>query len=172
MTQLPAPTALNLGQRGAAGDAVQYLTFTVDDEVFAIDIGHVREIIQHNAMTVVPLMPPFVRGVINLRGAVVPVIDLQARFGRARAQLGKKTSIIILDVNADGEHVALGLLVDAVRAVVDLPPACIEPTPQFGTSIAREFIRALGKVGDEFIVILEPERALNMNDMVSLAVAN
>lgn len=157
------------GRQHTHEDTLQYLTFSLGDEVFAMDIRSVREIIQHGAMTVVPLMPEFVRGIINLRGAVVPVIDLQSRFGRARAQVGKKTCVIIFDVGPDGDRVELGLLVDAVSEVIDIAAAQIEPPPQFGTSIAREFIRGLGKVGSEFIVILEPERALNIDDMVALA---
>lgn len=93
---------------------LQYLTFSLGDEVFAMDIRTVREIIQHAAMTVVPLMPNFVRGVINLRGAVVPVIDLQSRFGRAAAVLGKKTCIVIFDASTEGEKMELGLMVDSV----------------------------------------------------------
>jgi purine-binding chemotaxis protein CheW len=152
-------------------DALQYLTFSLGDEVFAMDIRSVREIIQHGPMTVVPLMPEFVRGIINLRGAVVPVIDLQSRFGRAPAQVGKKTCIIIFDVGSEGDKVELGLMVDAVSEVIDIPLSHIEPPPQFGTTIQREFIRGLGKVNSEFIVILEPERALNIDDMIALAEA-
>ncbi|BCO29386.1 chemotaxis protein CheW [Rhodoferax lithotrophicus] len=156
-------------QYSAREDALQYLTFSLGDEVFAMDIRIVREIIQHGAMTVVPLMPEFVRGVINLRGAVVPVIDLQSRFGRGAARVGKKTCVIIFDVGPEGDRVELGLMVDAVSEVIDIAASQIEPPPQFGTSIAREFIRGLGKVGSEFIVILEPDRALNVDDMVALA---
>ena len=148
---------------------LQYLTFTLGDEVFAMDIRTVREIIQHGAMTAVPLMPNFVRGVINLRGAVVPVIDLQARFGRAQTLVGKKTCIVIFDASCDGEKLELGLMVDAVSEVIDISASQIELPPQFGTSIQREFIRGLGKVGGEFIVILEPERALNIDDMALIA---
>lgn len=167
---LTAASSLSPDGRGASKeDALQYLTFTLGDEVFAMDIRSVREIIQHGAMTVVPLMPEFVRGIINLRGAVVPVIDLQSRFGRPRAQVGKKTCVIIFDVGPEGDRVELGLLVDAVSEVIDIAASQIEPPPQFGTSIQREFIRGLGKVGAEFIVILEPERALNVDDMVALA---
>jgi purine-binding chemotaxis protein CheW len=114
-------------------------------------------------------MPEFVRGIINLRGAVVPVIDLQSRFGRAPAQVGKKTCVIIFDVGPEGDKVELGLMVDAVSEVIDIPVSQIEPPPQFGTTIQREFIHGLGKVGSEFIVILEPERALNIDDMIALA---
>jgi len=158
-------------QRSLQEDALQYLTFSLGDEVFAIDIRSVREIIQHGSMTVVPLMPEFVRGIINLRGAVVPVIDLQSRFGRPKAEFGKKTCVIIFDVGPEGDKVELGLLVDAVSEVIDIAPSAIEPPPQFGTTIQREFIRGLGKVGSEFIVILEPERALNIDEMVALTEA-
>ena len=151
------------------GPALQYLTFMLGEEVFAMDIRCVREIIQHGQMTMVPLMPDFVRGVINLRGSVVPVIDLQARFGRACAQVGKKTCIIIFDASLAGEKVELGLLVDAVSEVVDIANAHVEAPPQFGTSIPREFVHGMGKLGSDFIVILAPERALDINDMAALA---
>jgi purine-binding chemotaxis protein CheW len=147
----------------------QYLTFTLGDEVFAMDIRTVREIIQHASMTTVPLMPAFLRGVINLRGAVVPVIDLQARLGRACTTIGKKTCVVIFDASTDTEKVELGLLVDAVSEVIDIAPSDIEEPPQFGATIQREFIRGMGKVKGEFIIILEPERALDINEMALLA---
>ncbi len=160
----PAPT----GQVDH-GPALQYLTFALGDEVFAMDIRCVREIIQHSNMTMVPLMPEFVRGVINLRGSVVPVIDLQSRFGRARAQVGKKTCIIIFDATLADEKVELGLLVDSVSEVIDIAQAHVEPPPQFGTSIRRDFVHGIGRVGQDFIVILAPERALDINEMAALA---
>ena len=156
--------------RLAQADVVsQYLTFSLGDEVFAMDICCVREIIQYGRMTMVPLMPEFVRGVINLRGAVLPVIDLQSRFGRGRAQLGNKTCIVIFDATLADEKVELGLLVDSVSEVVDIAQADVEPPPQFGTSIRRDFVRGIGKVGAAFIVILAPERALDVNEMATLA---
>ena len=151
------------------GPAMQYLTYSLGHEVFAMDIGAVREIIQYGAMTAVPLMPEFVRGVINLRGQVVPVIDLQSRLGRTKAQVGKKTCIILFDASTNGDKVELGLLVDAVSEVIEIPNAHIESAPQFGASIRREFIRGMGKVDGEFIVILEPDRALDVEEMASLA---
>jgi purine-binding chemotaxis protein CheW len=149
--------------------AQQYLSFSLGEGVFAIDIRMVREIIQYGAMTAVPLMPSFIRGVINLRGAVVPVIDLQVRFGRAPAVVGNKTCVIIFDIEREGEKVELGLMVDAVSEVIEIAPSEIEPPPQFGASIRRDFIRGMGKVDGEFIVILEPERALNIEDMAQIA---
>jgi purine-binding chemotaxis protein CheW len=154
---------------GVGGQAMQYLTFSLSEEVFAIDIRTVREIIQYGAITVVPLMPDFVRGVINLRGAVVPVIDLQVRFARGRSTIGKKTCIVIFDSVVSGEKVELGLLVDAVSEVIDIPRDRIEPPPQFGSSIQREFISGMGKVDGNFVVILEPDRALNIEEMAMLA---
>lgn len=148
--------------------AAQFLTFTLGEEVFAMDIRTVREIIQVGPMTTVPLMPGFVRGVINLRGAVVPVIDLQARFGRPAAEVGKKTCIVIFDSLRHDERVELGLLVDAVSEVIDIAPAEIEPPPNFGTAVRRDFIRGMGKVDHRFVIILEPDKAFDVNEMAEL----
>ena len=156
---LDAPSATRTGQ---------YLTFWLGDEAFALDIRNVREIIQHGPMTSVPLMPAFVRGVINLRGAVVPVIDLNARFGREPAQVGKKTCVVIFDALRDGERTELGLMVDAVSEVVDLADDAIEPPPNFGTSVRRDFIHGLGKLGERFVILLEPDKAFDVEEMAQL----
>ncbi|TXC65142.1 chemotaxis protein CheW [Piscinibacter aquaticus] len=147
---------------------MQALTFQLGEEVFALDIRSVREIIQHGSMTGVPLMPAFVRGVINLRGAVVPVIDLNARFGRTPAQVGKKTCVVIFDAERDGERTELGLMVDAVSEVVDLPADAIEPAPSFGTAVGREFIRGIGKLDGRFLILLDPDRAFDIDEMAQL----
>ena len=149
----------------------QYLTFHLAAEVFAIDIRSVREIIQYGAMTTVPLMPSFVRGVINLRGAVVPVIDLHARFGRPAATVGKKSCIVIFDAMRNGERAELGLLVDAVSEVIKIAADQIEPPPDFGTAVRRDFIRGIGKVGKRFVILLDPDRALDMQEMADLCEA-
>lgn len=143
--------------------SAQYLTFALGDEIFAMDIRTVREIIQHVAMTVVPMAPAFIRGVINLRGAVVPVIDLQLRLGRARTVAGSKTCVVICDASQDGEKIELGLMVDSVSEVIDMASKDIAPPPPFGTSIEHDFIHGLGKVNGEFIVILDPGRALDVD---------
>jgi purine-binding chemotaxis protein CheW len=153
---------------GADDPSAQYLTFTLGEEVFAMDIRTVREIIQYGPMTPVPLMPAFVRGVINLRGAVVPVIDLKARFGQPAASVGKKSCIVIFDAVRQGERVELGLLVDAVSEVIDIPPSQIEPPPNFGTAVRRDFIRGMGKVASRFVIILEPDKALDVEEMAAL----
>lgn len=161
--------ATHAGHPVAAEDAAaQFLTFSLGDEVFAMDIRTVREIIQVGPMTTVPLMPDFVRGVINLRGAVVPVIDLHARFGRPAAQVGKKTCIVIFDSMRDGERVELGLLVDAVSEVIEIAGDQIEPPPQFGTTVRRDFIKGMGKVASRFVILLEPDRAFDVGEMAQL----
>lgn len=156
------------GSEAARHEAAQFLTFSLDDEVFAMDIRNVREIIQYGTMTRVPLMPAFVRGVMNLRGAVVPVIDLQARFGRPGAEVGKKTCVVIFDAHRSGERVELGLMVDAVSEVVEIPADRIEPAPQFGASVRRDFIAGMGRLGERFVVLLDPERALDVEEMAQL----
>lgn len=155
--------------KAAGGDApAQYLTFMLGEEVFSMDIRTVREIIQYGPLTTVPLMPGFVRGVINLRGAVVPVIDLQARFGRPAANVSKKSCIVIFDALREGERVELGLLVDAVSEVIEIAADQIEPPPNFGTAVRRDFIQGMGKVGSRFVIILEPDKAFDVDDMARL----
>jgi len=160
--------AQRAGEGPVAGGSAQYLTFLVDDDVFAMDIRTVREIIQFGPTTAVPLMPEFVRGVINLRGSVVPVIDLHARFGRAAATITKKTCIVIFDAQRGDERVELGLLVDAVSEVVEIAGAAIEAPPNFGAAIRRDFIRGIGKLAGRFVLVLEPDKALDVDDMAQL----
>jgi purine-binding chemotaxis protein CheW len=154
--------------RGDGEACAQYLTFALGEEVFAMDIRTVREIIQYGPMTTVPLMPDFVRGVINLRGAVVPVIDLHARFGRPAAKVGQKTCIVIFDTVRDEERVVLGLLVDSVSEVVEIPAEHIEPPPNFGIAVRRDFIQGIGKLASRFVIILEPDKAFDVDEMAQL----
>ena len=164
-------TASTSAATGDTAAGQQFLTFLLGKEVFAMDIRTVREIIQYGALTSVPLMPDFVRGVINLRGAVVPVIDLHARFGRPVAEIGKKTCIVIFDAMREGERTELGLLVDAVSEVVDIPAGQIEPPPSFGTAVRRDFIQGMGKLGERFVIILAPDKAFDVDDMARLCEA-
>jgi purine-binding chemotaxis protein CheW len=163
-------TQTKASQAQAAGGTppAQFLTFWLGDEVLGMDIRTVREIIQCGPMATVPLMPDFLRGVINLRGAVVPVIDLNARFGRPPARVGKKSCIVIFDATRHGERTELGLLVDAVSEVIKIASDQIEPPPDFGTTVRRDFIRGIGKVGQRFVILLEPDRALDVQEMAEL----
>lgn len=146
----------------------QFLTFWLGDEVLGMDIRTVREIIQCGPMATVPLMPTFLRGIINLRGSVVPVIDLNARFGRPASEVSKKSCIVIFDTKRGGERAELGLLVDAVSEVLKISPDQIEAPPDFGTSMRRDFIMGIGKVGKRFVILLEPDRALDVQEMAAL----
>ncbi len=156
------------GQAATGTPPAQFLTFWLGEEVLGMDIRTVREIIQCGPMATVPLMPEFLRGVINLRGAVVPVIDLNARFGRPAAKVGKKSCIVIFDAMRHGERTELGLLVDAVSEVIKIAAEQIEPPPDFGTTVRRDFIRGIGKVGQRFVILLEPDRALDVQEMAEL----
>ena len=151
--------------------SAQYLTFMLGAEVFGVDIRSVREIIQYGTMTAVPLMPDFVRGVINLRGAVVPVIDLHARFGRPPSVISAMTCVVIFDAVREGERVELGLLVDAVSEVIEITPAQTEPAPNFGSAVRRDFIQGMGKVGPRFVILLAPDKAFDLDEMALLCEA-
>lgn len=137
--------------------------------MFAVGILNVREIIEYGALTTVPMMPPLIRGVINLRGRVVPVIDLAARFGGKPSVVGKRTGIVIVELVAGDGRRELGIIVDAVSEVLDMPASEIEPPPSFGSSIRTEFIAGMGKVNHKFVIILRIDHALSSDDLAALA---
>ena len=146
----------------------QYLTFWLGAELFAVGILGIKEILQFGQLTTVPLMPAHIRGVINLRGAVVPVIDLQARFGRGAAQAGKRTCIVIIEVVHEGERHDMGIMVDAVSAVIDIGPGQIEPVPAFGASVRNDFIAGMGKLDDRFVIILDVARTFSFGELSAI----
>jgi purine-binding chemotaxis protein CheW len=149
----------------AGPTTAQYLTFVLDGEVFAIGILAIKEIIEFHTLTVVPMMPKSIRGVINLRGAVVPVIDLAVRFGRKPAEVTKRTCIVIVELELDGERRVLGVIVDAVNQVLDILSSEIEPPPAFGSKIRTDFIHGLGKIGGKFVILLDLHPVLSMDEM-------
>jgi purine-binding chemotaxis protein CheW len=150
--------------------STQYLTFMLGAEMFAIGILHIKEIIEYGTLTAVPMMPGFVRGVINLRGAVVPVIDLATRFGGAASEITRRSCIVIVELlTADGETRVLGAVVDAVSAVLEIDGADIEPAPSFGTRIRTDFIGGMAKVNGRFVILLDVGRVLSMDEMAVLA---
>lgn len=146
----------------------QYLTFMLSGETYAISILRIKEIIQYGQLTEVPRMPDFIRGVINLRGAVVPVIDLSARFGKSPTAIGRRNCIIIIEVAVGDEIQSVGVMVDAVNAVLDIPASEIEPAPTFGTHIRADFIAGMGKIDGKFVIILNIQHVLSMDDMEAL----
>ncbi|AVR98087.1 chemotaxis protein CheW [Pseudoduganella armeniaca] len=155
-------------QVSASGDSAQYLTFMLGGEAFAIGIMAVKEIIEFSGITEVPMMPDCIRGVINLRGAVVPVMDLAARFGRPLAVPGKRTCIVIVETESDGERQVTGVVVDAVSAVLDIAASEIEPAPSFGTRIRGDFIAGMGKLNGKFVILLNVDHVLALDALATL----
>ena len=147
----------------------QYLTFMLGGEMFSIGILCIKEIIEYAGLTEVPMMPACIRGVINLRGAVVPVMDLSARFGKSTTAVTKRTCIVIVEVtNDDQESQVMGVVVDAVNAVLEIPSSEIEPAPAFGAKIRTDFIEGLGKVNGKFVILLNVNRVLSVEDISTL----
>lgn len=152
-----------------AGEAGQlYLAFRLAGEIYAIDILRIREIIEYSLPTSVPMMPESVRGVINLRGAVVPVIDLAVRFGREATGVGKRTCFVIVEVEHGGTQHVLGLMVDGVNAVMEIGADRIEPAPTFGMDIDARFIDGMARVDGRFVIILDVARALSIAEMAAI----
>jgi purine-binding chemotaxis protein CheW len=151
-------------------EPAQYLTFMLAQEQFAIGILGIKEIIEYQGVTEVPMMPACVRGVINLRGAVVPVVDLLARFGRPSSAVTKRTCVVIVEAACGvEERQVMGLLVDAVNEVLDISTADIEPPPAFGARVRSDFIHGVGKVRGKFVLLLDVDRALSIDEIASLA---
>lgn len=165
---------LKLNKRTTQAPAIveqrnQFLAFTLGKESFAIDIRFIKEIIQYGSLTEVPLMPPFIRGVINLRGSVVPVIDLSVRFDKGTTDITRHTCIVILEVQNGEEIVVLGAVVDHVNEVLELAASDIEAAPAFGSDLRSEFINGVGKVGGQFIIILDVNHVLSIDELACLA---
>ena len=149
----------------------QYLTFILDSEVYALDIKQVREVLDFSDITKVPRMPDFMRGVINLRGGVVPVVDLRMKFGLGRTEKTVDTCIIIIEVILEGERALMGALADSVQEVLDLDHNQIEPPPKIGTRLKTDFIRGMGKKNDRFIIILEIDRIFSSDELSKISQA-
>ena len=163
-----ARQALPVQHDRQAAKGQQYLTFTVTGELFGVAIVSIKEIIEYRSTTGVPMMPEFMRGIINLRGRVVPVIDLAVRFGRPRSEVTPRSCIVIIEAQQHGEQHDLGIVVDAVSAVTDIADADIEPAPSFGAKLRREFITGMGKIGEKFVILLDVGKVLSIEELSSL----
>lgn len=148
--------------------ARQYLAFGLGGESFALPLEHVREIIEFDQLTSIPLMPPFLRGVLNLRGAVVPVIDLQSRFGRGETVISRRTCVVIVEVKQDESTQLLGALVDAVNEVLSADPSQVERRPAFGTGLRADFVDGILNLDHRFIVTLDIDHVLSVEEMAEL----
>lgn len=149
-------------------ETTQFLTFKLADEVFALDISKVREVLDFTTVTKVPRTPEFMRGVINLRGSVVPVVDLRLKFGMIMTENTVNTCIIIVEVTVDGETTVLGALADSVQEVLDLDPASIDAAPKIGTRLNTEFISGMGKRDDRFVIILDIDKVLSADEITQV----
>lgn len=149
----------------------QYLTFCIGSEKFGMALGQTREVIEYGNITQVPLMPSFLSGVINLRGEVVPVIDLAVRLGRPPIEIRRRTCIIIVEMMHDGQEFILGLLADSVYEVLELSADSVEPAPAFGANLRAEFILGIAKQGEDFIVLLDADRTLSLRELAKLVEA-
>ena len=152
----------------AVAPPTQFLTFVLGGDAYAIGILSIKEIIEYTHLTEVPLMPQCIRGVINLRGAVVPVMDLQTRFGQPASAVTKRTCIVIVEVQGSESQQVMGVVVDAVNEVLDIDACDIEPPPTFGTQIRTDFISGMGKVKGKFVIVLNVDRVLDMEDLQAL----
>ena len=148
----------------------QFLSFLLAREMFAISILSIKEIIEYGQITPVPMVPEFVRGVINLRGQVVPVLDLQVRLGRETTPVGKRTCIVIFEVavGEEGPREVMGVVVDAVSEVLGIPGSQIERAPQFGAKVRQDFISGLGTIAGKFVIILNVEKVLSVEELSSM----
>lgn len=149
-------------------ETTQYLTFKLDEEIFALDISKVKEVLDFTEITKIPQTPEFMKGVINLRGGVVPVVDMRLKFGMSETAKTVNTCIIIVEVSIEGETTVLGALVDSVQEVMDLEPGQIEPAPRIGTRLRTEFIRGMGKRYNHFIVILDIDKVFSADELAAV----
>jgi purine-binding chemotaxis protein CheW len=155
-----------------AVEQTQYLTYYLAGEEYAVGILRVKEIIEYDTLTKVPGTPPFIRGVINLRGSVVPVVDLAVKFGLPETPVTKRTCIVIVEVDVEDERTVMGVVADAVSQVVDLSSREIEAPPSFGTRVRMDYLQGMGKVDKKFILILDIDRVLSGNEILAVAAAS
>ena len=142
-----------------------YLTFTLDEEDFGVDVSNVREVLDFSNVTKVPRTPDYMKGVINLRGSVVPVVDMRIKFGLEEAEATVDTCIIVMEVEMEGEATVIGALADSVKEVFELDPNSIEPPPRIGTRLDTEFISGMGKYKDNFIIILDINEVFSAEEL-------
>lgn len=146
----------------------QYLTFTLDQEQYAADVGKVREVLELLPLTKLPQMPDYMKGVINIRGSVVPVVDLRRKFGMSEVSETVDTSIIVMDVGDGERRLTVGCLADSVEEVIDIPPDTIEPAPSFGTAVDTHFIDGIAKREEQFIILLDIDRVFEDTELQAM----
>ncbi len=146
----------------------QYMTFKLGDELFAIDVAQVREVLEVSLITKVPTAPPHLRGVVNVRGQATPVVDLRLRFGLPSTAATVNTRIIVLELQFDGEATVLGGIADSVHEVIELEPANIDPPPRIAMRWRADFIHGMGKRGEDFIIILDVNAVFSWEELAMI----
>jgi purine-binding chemotaxis protein CheW len=146
--------------------SLQYVTFSLGEELFGVEVTRTREILSLTPVTKVPQTPDYLLGVINLRGQVVPVVDMRLKLGLTAGEDTEDTCIIVVEVQVDGEPIVVGALADAVREVLEIRSDQIEPPPKLGTRLKTEFINGMGKVDDQFIILLNIDRIFNNEELI------
>jgi len=149
-------------------EAQQYLTFKLGNEVFGIEVAKVREVLDFATITAIPRTPEFMSGVINLRGSVVPVVDLRRCFGMSKTERTRSTCIVVVEVMLENESTVIGALADSVEEVIDLEPDQIEPAPRIGTQVRTDFIRGMGKRDSRFLMILDIDRVFSADQLAAV----
>ncbi|MBP7526623.1 MAG: purine-binding chemotaxis protein CheW [Syntrophorhabdaceae bacterium] len=149
----------------------QYLTFQLEDEIFGLDVSHVREILEFTTVTKVPGTPDYMRGVINLRGSVVPVLDMRLKFGLTQTERTVNTCVVVVEVSFEKENMVIGALVDSVQEVFELEANQIEPAPKIGTHLRTEFIKGMGKRDETFIIILDIAKVFSLEELAGVVEA-
>jgi purine-binding chemotaxis protein CheW len=158
-----------MSEKRNSTEDTQYLTFHLASEEYAVGILRVKEIIPYGTLTKVPQTPPSIRGVINLRGSVVPVVDLVFKFGLAASPVTDRTCIVIVEVSLDGEPTVMGIVADSVSQVIDLGAEDILAAPSFGTHVSMDFLRGMGNAGNKFVLILDIDKALSATTLTNCA---
>jgi purine-binding chemotaxis protein CheW len=161
--------ARQTADKAAGGSGRQFLTFHLGDETYALDILNIKEIIDYGRLTELPMMPASIRGVINLRGAVVPVVDLAAHFNGQASEVRQRSCIVIAEIDKGDHRMDVGLMVDAVSEVIEVPAGDIRPAPEFVGDVHADYIDGMARINDEFVVILDILNCLSEEDLKSLS---
>ena len=157
--------AITTDNDALSDDVNQYLSFVLGGETYGVSILVIKEILEYNEPTIVPMMPSFIRGVINLRGSVVPVVNLSIRLGKSTTEIAKRTCVVIIEVKHEGETMEVGVVVDAVNEVMDIAPDNIDSAPNFGVNIRTDFIQGMGRVDGKFVVLLNIDHVLSIKEL-------
>jgi purine-binding chemotaxis protein CheW len=148
-------------------DSTQYLTFTLADDEYAISVLRVKEIIKHDTVTQVPATPAWVRGVVNLRGGAVPVVDLAVKFGMPERQVTPRTCIVVVETTLNGKEAVMGLMADAVNQVFDINASDIQAAPAFGTRVRVDYLKGMGRSGTKFVLLLDVDKVLSADELIA-----